>query len=274
MEATIATADPDLTGIIASAVAGDDLAFGRIVAAHEAEMHRICVAVCRDQTIAADAVQAAWAIAWRKLNYCSMSVVITPDGAVWVGIEERGLLRFDGIEWEVVRPLGGDEDQGIVRLAANRDGVIWAEIGSDRGRSRLGEDRHLARFDGQDWEVFLMTPAPDFSYAPDSEYRGPSGIQAVGPDGTVWLTDTYPDPESRGGFFPVSFDGERWRRYPEIVEHWASDPVFELGECCIGAWHIATAADGATWVNVDPEVGKNSHGGVYIISPEATDATE
>ena len=57
MEAIIRTASPDLTRIIASAVAGDDIAFGRIVAAHEAEMHRICVAVCRDQTIAADAVQ-------------------------------------------------------------------------------------------------------------------------------------------------------------------------------------------------------------------------
>ena len=44
MEAIIGTADPDLTRIIASAVAGDDIAFGRIVAAHEAEMHRICVA--------------------------------------------------------------------------------------------------------------------------------------------------------------------------------------------------------------------------------------
>jgi RNA polymerase sigma factor (sigma-70 family) len=68
MEAMARLADGDLTRVIASAVAGDDLAFGHIVAAHEAEMHRICVAVSRDQAIAADAVQAAWAIAWRKLG--------------------------------------------------------------------------------------------------------------------------------------------------------------------------------------------------------------
>lgn len=68
MEAMTRLADGDLAGVIASAVAGDDIAFGHIVAAYEAEMHRICVAVSRDQALAADAVQAAWAIAWRKLG--------------------------------------------------------------------------------------------------------------------------------------------------------------------------------------------------------------
>jgi RNA polymerase sigma factor (sigma-70 family) len=68
MEAMTTTADADLDKVMASAVAGDEIAFGRIVAAYEAEMHRICVAVGRDHAIAADAVQAAWAIAWRKLG--------------------------------------------------------------------------------------------------------------------------------------------------------------------------------------------------------------
>ncbi len=62
------TADRDLPTIVASAVAGDEVAFGRIVAAYDDEMYRVCVAVCRDRAIAADAVQCAWAIAWRKLG--------------------------------------------------------------------------------------------------------------------------------------------------------------------------------------------------------------
>lgn len=58
----------DATGVIASAAAGDEVAFGRIVAAYHAEMHRVCVFVCGDQSIAEDAVQAAWSIAWKKLG--------------------------------------------------------------------------------------------------------------------------------------------------------------------------------------------------------------
>jgi len=62
------TAQQDLTGILASAAAGDEIAFARIVDAHDNEMYRVCAAVSRDQSIAADGVQAAWAIAWRKLK--------------------------------------------------------------------------------------------------------------------------------------------------------------------------------------------------------------
>ena len=58
----------DLAAIVASAADGDSVAFGHIVATHDDEMYRICVAVGRDPAIAADAVQSAWSIAWRKLS--------------------------------------------------------------------------------------------------------------------------------------------------------------------------------------------------------------
>ena len=51
------------------AAAGDAVAFARIVAAHHADMTRVAYVVAGgDQDLAADAVQAAWAIAWRKLG--------------------------------------------------------------------------------------------------------------------------------------------------------------------------------------------------------------
>ena len=56
----------ELAGIVESAAGGDEVAFGRIVAACDDEMYRICMAVGRDPVIAADAVQSAWFIAWRK----------------------------------------------------------------------------------------------------------------------------------------------------------------------------------------------------------------
>jgi RNA polymerase sigma factor (sigma-70 family) len=58
----------NLAALVESAAGGDELAFGRIVAAHDDVMYRICVAVGRDPALAADAVQAAWAVAWRKLG--------------------------------------------------------------------------------------------------------------------------------------------------------------------------------------------------------------
>jgi RNA polymerase sigma factor (sigma-70 family) len=68
MEAMSGAARTDHAGVLASAAAGDEVAFANIVATHDDEMYRVCVAVCRDHTVAADAVQAAWTIAWRKLR--------------------------------------------------------------------------------------------------------------------------------------------------------------------------------------------------------------
>jgi RNA polymerase sigma-70 factor (ECF subfamily) len=68
MEVMTEAIDRRLSGDIASAAKGDEIAFGRIVAAFHADMHRVCVFVCGDQAVAEDAVQAAWAIAWRKLD--------------------------------------------------------------------------------------------------------------------------------------------------------------------------------------------------------------
>jgi RNA polymerase sigma-70 factor (ECF subfamily) len=68
METMTGTADHDMVQTVTSAAAGDELAFARIVSAHHSEMYRICVFVCRDATIAEEAVQAAWLVAWRKLG--------------------------------------------------------------------------------------------------------------------------------------------------------------------------------------------------------------
>jgi RNA polymerase sigma-70 factor (ECF subfamily) len=44
------------------------MAFGRIVAAYHDDMRRVCLVVCRDTTLADDAVQMAWTTAWHKLG--------------------------------------------------------------------------------------------------------------------------------------------------------------------------------------------------------------
>ena len=54
--------------VIERAAAGDEIAFARIVAVHHEDMERIAYLVSGDLDVAADAVQAAWGIAWRRLG--------------------------------------------------------------------------------------------------------------------------------------------------------------------------------------------------------------
>ena len=57
----------ELASMVDRAVDGDELAFARIVAAHHDDLSRVAFVVTRDADLAADAVQEAWALAWRGL---------------------------------------------------------------------------------------------------------------------------------------------------------------------------------------------------------------
>ncbi|MFI5292834.1 MAG: RNA polymerase sigma factor [Candidatus Limnocylindrales bacterium] len=54
--------------VVARAIAGDEVAFARIVAAHHQDMARIAYFVCGDPDVAEEAEQAAWAVAYRRLK--------------------------------------------------------------------------------------------------------------------------------------------------------------------------------------------------------------
>jgi RNA polymerase sigma-70 factor (ECF subfamily) len=54
--------------VVRRAAAGDDAAFARLVAEHHGSMARVAFVVAGDADLANDAVQAAWAIAWRRLG--------------------------------------------------------------------------------------------------------------------------------------------------------------------------------------------------------------
>jgi len=63
----IAEAEPQRS-IVERAIAGDEVAFARIVAAHHEDMARIAFFVCGDLDIAEEAEQSAWAVAFRRLT--------------------------------------------------------------------------------------------------------------------------------------------------------------------------------------------------------------
>ncbi len=50
------------------AIAGDEIAFARIIAAYHLDLVRVAFVICGDEALAEDAAQAAWWIAWRKLG--------------------------------------------------------------------------------------------------------------------------------------------------------------------------------------------------------------
>jgi RNA polymerase sigma factor (sigma-70 family) len=67
MEAVTQPATLGPVALLASAVAGDEVAFRHIIAAHHEDMRRVCLAVAGDHAIADEAVEAAWVVAWKKL---------------------------------------------------------------------------------------------------------------------------------------------------------------------------------------------------------------
>jgi RNA polymerase sigma-70 factor (ECF subfamily) len=65
----VVIAEADTQGsIVELAIAGDEVAFARIVAVHHDDMARIAFFVCGDLDIAEEAEQAAWAVAYRRLK--------------------------------------------------------------------------------------------------------------------------------------------------------------------------------------------------------------
>ncbi len=53
---------------VRSAATGDEIAFARLVAEHHASMARVAYVICGDADVTRDAVQSAWAIAWRRMG--------------------------------------------------------------------------------------------------------------------------------------------------------------------------------------------------------------
>jgi RNA polymerase sigma-70 factor (ECF subfamily) len=68
MEAVTRMVTRQQADTLASAAAGDEVAFQRIITAHHEDMRRVCQAISGDHVIADEAVQAAWLVAWKKLD--------------------------------------------------------------------------------------------------------------------------------------------------------------------------------------------------------------
>ena len=89
-----AVIDSGIAGaVIERAAAGDEMAFARIVAAHHEDMARIAYLVSGDLDVAADAEQAAWATAWRRLGSLHDPARLKPWLMTVAANEARQIMR-------------------------------------------------------------------------------------------------------------------------------------------------------------------------------------
>jgi RNA polymerase sigma factor (sigma-70 family) len=82
-----------VAGTVASAAAGDEAAFARIIATHDDDLVRVAYLVTDDVDLAHEAAQAAWLIAWRKLGSLRDEDRLRPWLVAIAANEARQLLR-------------------------------------------------------------------------------------------------------------------------------------------------------------------------------------
>ena len=116
-------ASRELPGLLSSAASGDEVAFGRIVAAHQAEMYGISVVVCRDRALAEEAVQAAWSKAWKKLGSVREPARLRPWLISIAVNEAKQLLRKRRRRTEIEVHADGSEKPGGLDPATGIAGI-------------------------------------------------------------------------------------------------------------------------------------------------------
>ena len=162
---------PDAIGVVTAAASGDEVAFARIVAAHDGDMSRVAFLVCGDLEIAREAVQSAWSIAWRKLGELRDGDRLRPWLVTIAANEARQLLRrqkrrriveipadtlidpqrpaasaSDDLHLDLMNALRRlePEDRAIVAMRYALGMASW-EIGREIGLSPTGVRSRLAR---------------------------------------------------------------------------------------------------------------------------------
>ena len=123
MGAMTGTAERDLAGMVQSAAEGDEVAFGRIVAAHHDDMRRVCLFITHDDALADDAAQSAWTIAWRKLGSLREPDRLRPWLVSVAANEARKLVKKRGRRQAIEVTADGSEKLGGVDPATGIAGL-------------------------------------------------------------------------------------------------------------------------------------------------------
>jgi len=138
------------TALVAQARAGDEAAFTRIVARYHPDLLRIAAVVAGDVDVAAEAAQAAWVVAWRRLHDLREPGNLRPWLMSIAANEARQLIRSRGRrtlrEVAVLDPAAPAADAGVASRIDLANALATLE---PRDRELLGL-RYLAGLDSSE----------------------------------------------------------------------------------------------------------------------------
>jgi hypothetical protein len=174
-------------------------------------------------------------------------VVALDDGTVWVSVDQGGLLRYDGDDWQAVRPLADDTDHPISTLLGNPAGFLWADL--DAG-PEVADEPVRAAFDGADW----VAPAHAQVHI-KTVIEGPAA-RAVGAEGTLWVAGQSDDGR------PILWAIDEGRR--RVVPDLGLCPEPNDARGCWDVTSIAVGPDGLVWVGTSSLEGD---GALLVIDP-------
>jgi RNA polymerase sigma-70 factor (ECF subfamily) len=155
--------------IVRSAATGDEIAFARLVATHHTSMARVAYVICGDDDTTRDAVQSAWAIAWRRMSSLrdpgqvrAWLVAIAANEARQAIRRQRRVKVVD-ISEDIDRPGGREPEESVDLVDLRRSlrgltaeersllamryaaGLDSADIGRQLGISASGVRSRLTR---------------------------------------------------------------------------------------------------------------------------------
>ena len=150
-------ADRRRSDLLASAAAGDEIAFRRIIAENHDDMRRVAAHVTGDRGLAEEATQAAWLIAWKKLGNVRDEAHLRPWLVSVAANEARRVLRTRRRRAEVEvaidvtgEPGGVDPATGISSMDLNA--ALDRLDPDDRALLAM---RYVAGFDSNELAVAL-----------------------------------------------------------------------------------------------------------------------
>jgi RNA polymerase sigma-70 factor (ECF subfamily) len=174
-----------LEATVRSAAAGDEAAFAHLVAEHHASMARVAFVISGDAETTLDAVQSAWAIAWRRMKALRDPSQVRAWLVAIAANEARQAMRrrrreqIVDISEDVARANGGYVDEAVdivdldralrglkadersllaMRYAAGLDS---SEIARQMGISASGVRSRLARLLDRLREDLALEPEMD-----------------------------------------------------------------------------------------------------------------
>jgi RNA polymerase sigma-70 factor (ECF subfamily) len=128
------------------AIAGDEIAFAKIVATYHLDLMRVAFVICGDEGLAEDAAQAAWWIAWRKLASLRDPHRLRPWLVAIAANEARKLI-------------GREHRRGVTELRVAADPSPGADPAG--GIDQLDLESALGRLKPEDRALIAMRYAAD-----------------------------------------------------------------------------------------------------------------